>query len=85
MTEKRPRGRPRPPETIQRDQMILDRLRDPDVGPQTRNQLAETLGLHPTHVYLSLSRLRRNGLVRICADSAGPGAVWSSEVDSPCP
>jgi len=83
MKEKRPRGRPRPQATIDRDQKILDQLGRE--GPQTRNALAETLGLDKTITYLALDRLRRAGLVRICADTAGPGAVWSADVSSPCP
>jgi uncharacterized membrane protein len=83
MNERRPRGRPRPPETVERDRRILDCLRAG--GAKSRNQLAEELELDKTIVYLALDRLRRQGLIRICADTAGPGAVWSAEVDSPCP
>ena len=80
--EKRPRGRPRPQETIERDRMILSLLRTD--GPKPRNAIAEELGLDKTIVYLALDRLRRAGLVRICADTAGPGAVWSADVEQPC-
>lgn len=74
MTDKRPRGRPRPQETIERDQKILSLLRD--LGPRTRNTIAEDLGLSVTIVYLSLDRLRREDKVQIRPDTNGPGAVW---------
>lgn len=73
---KRPRGRPRPDETVERDEMILAALRE--LGPQTRNTLAERFSLPVTQVYLSLDRLRRRGEVRICADTNGPGSVWTA-------
>lgn len=74
--DKRPRGRPRPQETIERDRMILTLLQD--LGPKTRNAISEGLGLEVTKVYLALDRLRREGKVRICANTAGPGAVWTA-------
>lgn len=85
MTEdmKRPRGRPRPPETVERDEKILALLTYH--GPRTRNGIAIELGIPVTKVYLSLDRLRRDGKVRICADTAGPGSVWSADVGTPCP
>lgn len=84
MTEvKRPRGRPRPQHTIDRDARILAHLRTH--GPQSRNALAEALGLDKTVTYLALDRLRRSGEVRTCSDTAGPTTLWSSEVNAPCP
>lgn len=80
---KRPRGRPRPPETVERDAAILTYLETH--GPQSRNALAEGLGLDKTITYLALDRLRRSGRVRTCADTAGPATLWSSEVNAPCP
>lgn len=80
---RRPRGRPRPPETIQRDAMILKLLTD--LGPQTRNAIAEGLGIEKVKVYLSLDRLRREGLIRTCT-SKNPGAtLWSAQAGEPCP
>lgn len=76
------RGRPRPQEAIQRDEMILHCLQDN--GPLTRNQLRDGLGLEPTIVYLSLSRLRREGKVKLCQGTAG-NRVWSTDVSGPCP
>lgn len=78
---KRERGRPRPAEAIQRDEWILNTL---DGGPLTRNQLCKVTGLATSIVYLSLSRLRRRGLVKLCQ---GPSAerLWTADVDGPCP
>lgn len=84
MTEqKRPRGRPRPEETIRRDKAVLASLKQH--GPQTRNALADRLGEGKSKVWLSLDRLRRDGLVRLCGPQGGPDAVWTSEVAKPCP
>ena len=79
----RPRGRPRPEETIRRDQAVLAALREH--GPQTRNALADRLAEGKSKVWLSLDRLRRDGLVRLCGPAGGPDAVWTSEVTEPCP
>lgn len=68
--EVRPRGRPRPQETIERDFKILEYLKSS--GPKTRNQLAEDLDLSKTKTYLALDRLRRQGLVRTCTTPAKP-------------
>lgn len=80
---KRPRGRPRPQATIERDERIVKFL--DDNGAQSRNALADALGLDKTIVYLALSRLREQGRVRTCAQTAGPSTLWSSEVNAPCP
>lgn len=80
---KRPRGRPRPPETIERDSAVLAHLRLN--GAQTRNQIAESLGLGKAVAYLALNRLRARGAVRICAARSGSGVLWTTEVDQPCP
>ena len=76
------RGRPRPEEAIQRDAMIRACLAD--LGPLTRNQLRDATGLTGTIVYLSLSRLRREGKVKLCQGTAG-NRVWSTDVSGPCP
>lgn len=80
---KRPRGRPRPQETIARDRAILEHLNEH--GPTSRNAVAEALGLSKTVAYLSLDRLRRAGLTRLCGPAGGPDAVWTTEVAEPCP
>jgi len=61
MTAQRPpRGRPRPAETIRRDETILAMLQDNPDG-LTRNDIAEEMGLNKSRTYLSLDRLRRDG------------------------
>lgn len=84
MTEqkRRPRGRPRPQETIERDRRVLEQLRAH--GPQSRNDLADALGESRSLVWLSLNRLRNDGLVAICTATEN-AAVWTVEVDAPCP
>jgi uncharacterized membrane protein len=80
--ERRPRGRPRPNETLLRDRLILDCLTEH--GPATRNQLAEGLGLDKTKTYLALSRLRAAGLIRKCVDKTTNAVVWSADAEEPC-
>lgn len=81
--EKRPRGRPRPQESIDRDNAILAYLKEN--GPQTRNGLAMALLIDKTKTYLALDRLRRAGLVQLCGAKGGPDALWTSDVSKPCP
>lgn len=78
---RRSRGRPRPEEAIERDTSVLALLKK---GPLTRNELRDGLGLTDSITYLSLARLRREGLVKLCQ---GPAAerLWSVDVDGPCP
>jgi len=78
------RGRPRPEETIRRDERVLKIL---SAGPLSRNTLWEKLNeaetVSASQVWLSLDRLRREGRVKLCQ---GIGQrVWSSRVDEPCP
>jgi len=83
-TMKRPRGRPRPQETVERDNAVLDLVRR---QPMTRNQLHRALEMAPgteIKVYLSLRRLRSLGLVRMCL-GAESHTVWTADVTSPCP
>jgi len=56
------RGRPRPQDVITRDEAVLNVLVK-SRAPMTREQLATELGAQPSHVYLSLYRLRRDGHV----------------------
>jgi Mn-dependent DtxR family transcriptional regulator len=58
----RRRGRPRPQETIQRDERLLQVLRE--VPDMTKYELAEALKVSPSVVYLALRRLQAEGLVR---------------------
>jgi predicted ArsR family transcriptional regulator len=80
---KRPRGRPRPQETIDRDNAVLAYLTEH--GPQTRNALADALGQEKSKIWLSLDRLRRDNQVRLCGPQGGPDAIWTAQVDAPCP
>lgn len=80
---KRPRGRPRPQEAIDRDRAVLRLLKDE--GPLTRNQIAERLTAEKVKVYLSLNRLRSAGQVRTCASGAPGQVLWSAKADQPCP
>lgn len=75
------RGRPRPAEAIERDAAILSALHD---QPMTRNELCELTGLRTSIVYLSLSRLRRQGKTRLCQGRAGD-RLWTTDVGGPCP
>lgn len=75
------RGRPRPPETLERDGQVLQLLER--MGPLTRNDLAEALGIAPQLAYLALSRLAREGKVKRCL--VDNESVWTDKVDQPCP
>lgn len=64
------RGRPRPQETIKRDESVRKQLQTG--GAQTREEVAQSLGIKSSHAYLSLIRLRRDGLAdRGDGDSQG--------------
>lgn len=80
--EKAPRGRPRPADAIERDDKILKLLSE--FGPQTRNAIANRLGISFSLTYLALDRLRRAGRVKRCLQGDG-GSVWSTAVDESCP
>jgi Mn-dependent DtxR family transcriptional regulator len=57
------RGRPRPQETIQRDDRLVRVLEEaPD--SMTKYELAEALEVSPSVVYLALRRLKADGRVR---------------------
>lgn len=86
MTEQtKPRGRPRPQETIDRDARILKYLRTH--GPQSRNALAKALDEPKSKVWLALNRLRNDGLVSTCrpAEKTGADVMWTAGVSEPCP
>ncbi|MDT0387796.1 hypothetical protein [Streptomyces dubilierae] len=74
------RGRPRPAETIERDERIYTIL---TAGPRSRGQLAQETDLSTDLVHLALGRLRRAGRVRQCL--SGGVIVWSVADDTPCP
>lgn len=81
--EKARRGRPRPEDTIERDDRILELLSKR--GPHTRNEIAERLGISFSLTYLALDRLRRAGRVKRCLQTDGGTSVWSTAVDESCP
>lgn len=66
------RGRPRPQTTIDRDKQVLDALAG---ETKTREQLVEATGLTKNQVYLSLWRLRKDGLAERTRD--GGKHVWA--------
>lgn len=83
MTDEKPRrGRPRPPENIERDEQVYSLLKRQ--GPLTRNEVAERLGLTVSLTYLALDRLRRDGRIRRCL-KADSSSVWSIGTEQPCP
>lgn len=66
-------GRPRPQETLDRDEQVFAALD----APLTKAQLRERLGeMQPSHIYLSLYRLRNAGRVTR-ARGEGGAHVWS--------
>lgn len=72
------RGRPRPAETIRRDEAVLALLKDNPHG-LSRNDIAEAMDLNKSRTYLSLDRLRRDGLakmVRSETSQADKDALW---------
>lgn len=74
------RGRPRPLETIRRDEKVLTLLRE---SPQSRNDVWDQLSsdgdiVSESQVWLSLDRLRKRGLVRRCTSDDGH-QVWTAE------
>lgn len=74
------RGRPRPIETIERDERIYELLATESMS---RGQLAQETSLTTDLVALALGRLRRDGRVRQCLD--GGVIVWSVADGTPCP
>jgi hypothetical protein len=74
------RGRPRPPETIERDEHLYTLLTH---GAHSRGQLAQETGLTTDLVALALGRLRRAGRIRQCLHDGV--IVWSIADGTPCP
>jgi predicted ArsR family transcriptional regulator len=81
-TDRPRRGRPRPEDAIERDDRIRELLTE--YGPQTRNDIADALGITHSLTYLALSRLRDQGGVKRCLQDDG-SSVWSVDVSDPCP
>jgi predicted ArsR family transcriptional regulator len=76
-TVHRGRGRPRPTETIDRDQQTLELL---SRGPLTRKELADRLGVNLNLAYLTLDRLRELGRVRRTTGGRGDGRTYTWEL-----
>jgi Fe2+ or Zn2+ uptake regulation protein len=82
-TEMKHRGRPRPEETIRRDERVLQILSQ---GALSRNRLwtrlkKEEPSVTQSQVWLSLDRLRSAGKVRLCQ---GIGErIWTTEQSCP--
>lgn len=74
------RGRPRPVETIERDERIYKLIAD---GTGSRSALARATGLDRPTVALCVQRLKKAGRIRTCAD--GGAIVWSVADGTPCP
>ncbi|WP_164387187.1 hypothetical protein [Streptomyces sp. OM5714] len=74
------RGRPRPTETIERDNQIHALLVD---GALSRGQIAQETGLTADLVHLALRRLQRDDRVRQCLQHGV--IVWSVADGTPCP
>lgn len=81
-TVSRGRGRPRPAETIERDERIHQLL---TAGPWSRGQIAQETGLTTDLVHLALRRLERDGRVRKCLHPELGVVVWSVADGTPCP
>lgn len=79
-TTTRRRGRPRPGETIQRDELVITRLREAG-KPLTREEVATASELTPSLAYLSLWRLRNVGAVKRTHENGKH--VWSVVTESP--
>jgi len=71
--KKRGRGRPRPQAVIDRDKRLVELVNE---RPHSRAELATILGITESQVYLALSRLRGDGLVRRCVQEDGTN-VWA--------
>lgn len=74
------RGRPRPTETIERDNRIHALL---ERGALSRGQIAQETGLTADLVHLALRRLQRDDRVRQCLQHGV--IVWSVADNTPCP
>jgi len=78
---KKPRGRPRPLVTIDRDERIYALLTEH--GPLSRNTIAAAVRLSSRLTYLALDRLRTAGRIRKCIGTGG-GIVWAVIDGEPC-
>lgn len=72
MTEKKGRGRPRPLETIERDEQVYAALAQEQ---RSREDLAKQFGVNLNIIYMSLIRLRRDG--RVHKVRSGKYHLWT--------
>lgn len=77
---RRGRGRPRPAETIERDDRILALLAN---RPMSRGQIAQEIGITTDQVRMAMRRLREASRVRQCLRDGV--VVWSVADGTPCP
>jgi DNA-binding IclR family transcriptional regulator len=73
--EMTPRGRPRPQETIARDDQVLSQLSS---GPKTTKQLADALGISPGKAYLCIYRLKQTGQVEKTQTEGAREPSWQA-------
>ena len=71
------KGRPRPSETLERDEQVYGALTE----PKSRETLAAELSMEPKLVYLSLYRLRRDG--RVVGTRTDGAHKWSRTEATP--
>jgi DNA-binding CsgD family transcriptional regulator len=76
------RGRPRPPETIARDEAIYRLIAD---GHATRAELAAQIGLDRSLVQQACKRLHKAGRIQRCPESESASWSWSVADGTPCP
>jgi predicted transcriptional regulator len=72
-TERRGPGRPRVPEVVQRDEVVLKHVTSN--GPIQVRDIAEALDIKKSSAYLSLWRLRREG--KVVYNREGASRMWA--------
>lgn len=73
MPEKKGRGRPRPVDTVERDERVYEALSGEQ--PRGRQELADEFGTSLNIIYMSLTRLRKQGRVHIVR--SGKYHLWT--------
>jgi hypothetical protein len=78
-------GRPRPQDTIARDNAVYETL--VANGPLTRSAVAEKMSITPSLAYMSLFRLARDGRVRRTQGGEGDAKshTWEAVPEAPAP
>lgn len=75
------KGRPRSPETIARDNAIMQLLK---TGPKTRNALAASLGISKSLTSIAINRLKDAQMIKRCVGDEGE-PLWTAKIEEPCP